>query len=195
MIKRLKEAGTGTALIGLAVVLSGCSTGSSADFLKDTETYDLTADSYTMEVPADVEVSKSYNADYYIFTNDDTEYGVIVSTNTNPDTVAELINLDNISGYYRSDRANAIASIYESGSDLEFSDEFTEAKAGDYDAMESSGEVTTDNNVTISYVSYDFFLDEDNKVPAEVFVFSQEDDTDKLDDLANEVIEKIAYNG
>lgn len=195
MIKRLKEAGTGTALIGLAVVLSGCSAGSSADFLKDTETYDLTADSYTMEVPADVEVSKSYNADYYIFTNDDTEYGVIVSTNTNPDTVAELINLDNISGYYRSDRANAIASIYESGSDLEFSDEFTEAKAGDYDAMESSGEVTTDNNVTISYVSYDFFLDEDNKVPAEVFVFSQEDDTDKLDDLANEVIEKIAYNG
>lgn len=195
MIKRLKEAGTGAALIGLAVVLSGCSTGSSADFLKDTETYYLTADSYTMEVPADVEVSKSYNADYYIFTNDDTEYGVIVSTNTNPDTVAELINLDNISGYYRSDRANAIASIYESGSDLEFSDEFTEAKAGDYDAMESSGEVTTDNNITISYVSYDFFLDVDNKVPAEVFVFSQEDDTDKLDDLANEVIEKIAYNG
>ena len=60
--------------------------------------------------------------------------------------------------------------------------------------MKSSGKTSTDNNITISYVSYDFFLDSDGKVPAEVFVFSQENDTDALDDLANEVIDSIEYN-
>ena len=61
--------------------------------------------------------------------------------------------------------------------------------------MKSSGQTSTDNNITINYVSYDFFLDSDGKVPAEVFVFSQENDTDALDDLANEVIDSIEYNG
>ena len=181
-------------IAGTAFTIAGCSGNSTSNYLDDPKTYDLTAPSYTMEVPADAEVSKSYNADYYILKENDKEYGVIVSTNTNPDTVAELINLNNISGYYRSDKTNAIATVYGSGSDLEFSDKYTETTAGGYDAMKSSGKTSTDNNITISYVSYDFFLDSDGKVPAEVFVFSQENDTDALDDLANEVIDSIEYN-
>ena len=45
-------------IAGTAFTIAGCSGNSTSNYLDDTKTYDLTAASYTMEVPADAEVSK-----------------------------------------------------------------------------------------------------------------------------------------
>lgn len=174
-------------------LLTGCS---SYKYLgSDTKELKLRCEGYTVQVPESSETQTLYNSDYWTIKMDDkTEIHCIVSSNTNPDSVAKYVTLSNIRGYYSFDRSNVLGTLYTLTNETSFKDEFKETEVDEYSAMIDNGTFKDSEENKIQYVSYEFFLDDDKKVPCEVFVCSDDLKTDELKTAAQEIIDSISVN-
>lgn len=187
--------------VGLCMTAGLCLTACSQSYpnLGSTKAQELRCQTYQMQMPESAKSSTSLSSDWYTFEKGGKTYGVIVSSNTNPDEIADYFKLENIKSYYLYDRANNLANILKDKAPASptFSGEAKDETIEGHEAKVTSGKIQNEADsqkdpvdTEYNYVAIDFFADKENTTPVEVFVTSTESN-ENIKNVAIDIVKSI----
>ncbi|WP_027089402.1 hypothetical protein [Thomasclavelia saccharogumia] len=158
--------------------------------------YELNVMYYKIKLPINYKsTNNSQRSDSIkMITKDGKELGALITTTEIYEELNPNFTINNIREEFKSDRNSKLRLIYPSEAETVYNDQPVETTVGNRKALLDKGIATDSGGEVCKYAVYHLFLDDENKIPCEFFVGSNEIEPDELAKIAEEMIGTIEEN-
>lgn len=158
--------------------------------------YKLSVNYYKIKLPVNYKsTNNSQRSDSIkMVTKDGKELGALISTSENYKISEADFSINDIREKFKNDRSSKLRLIYPSEAETVYNDQPVETTVGNRKALLDKGIATDSGGEVCKYAVYHLFLDDENKIPCEFFVGSNEIEPDELAKIAEEMIGTIEEN-